>query len=345
MRLDSRTRRPISSTDCDSSSVAAATACILVDASSDVPATWPDRPSVISAVRVSVPAADSSCTAEAETFDTMAPTAASKLSAKRMSSARRASLEALFCASCAAASRSALAMACSLNSSTAPAISPSSSLRPSPGSTTSKLPPASSRIALHIAVIGRAIPLPSISASNPPSMKPPAASIATSRSVSRTVMSDSFSSRCWSESRSAFMAFEPWVIAAAESAISATSSSIDFELSISLLSDCRYSSSSPAISLIAATILSSVDDIACSEFSTNLRRASALVATRLVGVDDKRVGERHHRRVLRGDLLRAEFDRRKPCLGRVAGEIVEFVAQHGAAARQLILRQPARSRA
>ena len=69
------------------------------------------------------------------------------------------------------------------------------------------------------------------------------------------------------------------MIAAAESAISAVSSSIDFAFSTSLLSACRYSSSSPAISLSACTIFSSVDDIAFSEFSTNLRRASALVAT------------------------------------------------------------------
>ena len=62
------------------------------------------RSSVISAC-VSVPA-PFSCR-RGETFDTMAPTALRELSANRISSARRASLAALFCASWAAASRSA----------------------------------------------------------------------------------------------------------------------------------------------------------------------------------------------------------------------------------------------
>ena len=169
---------------------------MLLEASSDAPATWLDRLWVVSAVRVSVPAAASSCTAEADTFETMAPTAVSKSSAKRISSVRRAALLALFCASWAAASRSALTMACSLNSSTAPAISPISSLRPRPGSTTSKLPPASSRIALHIAVIGLEIPLPSSNAHTTPSTRPPAASMTIRRSVSSMVAWDSRSSRC-----------------------------------------------------------------------------------------------------------------------------------------------------
>ena len=140
----------------------------------------------------------------------MAPTAASNSSAKRMSSVRRAALLALFWASCAAASRSALAIACILNSSTAPAISPSSSLRPRPGSTTSKLPPASSRIALHIAVIGREMPLPSSSASTPPSRKPPAASIRIRRSVS-PIGRVRFRFRAVADrtSRSAFIALAP----------------------------------------------------------------------------------------------------------------------------------------
>ena len=145
---------------------------------------------MVSAVRVSVPAADSSCTADAETLATIEPTAVSNSSAKRISSARRAALLALFCASCVAASRSALATACILNSSTAPAISPSSSLRPRPGSTTSKLPAASSRIALHIAIIGREMPLPSRKAQTQPSRKPPTASIRIRRSVSTIGASD-----------------------------------------------------------------------------------------------------------------------------------------------------------
>ena len=58
--LDSRTRRPISSTEVESSSVAVATDCMLLEASSEAPATWLDRLWVVSAVRVSVPAACSS---------------------------------------------------------------------------------------------------------------------------------------------------------------------------------------------------------------------------------------------------------------------------------------------
>ena len=73
---------------------------MLLEASSEAPATWLDRLCVVSAVRVSVPAAVSSWTAEAETLETMAPTAVSKSSAKRISSARRAALLALFWASC-----------------------------------------------------------------------------------------------------------------------------------------------------------------------------------------------------------------------------------------------------
>jgi hypothetical protein len=123
IRLDSRTRLPISSTEVESSSVAAATDCMLLDASSDAPATWLDRLCVVSAVRVA-----------------------------------------------------------------------------------------------------------------------------------------------------------PLTIAAAESAISAVSSSISLEFSISLVSACRYSSSSAAASLRPWRIFSLVDVIACSAFSTNLRRASALAA-------------------------------------------------------------------
>src|SRR5260221_408134 len=58
--LESRARLPISSTDADNSSVADATDCMLLEASSEAPATWLDRLCVVSAVRVSVPAAASS---------------------------------------------------------------------------------------------------------------------------------------------------------------------------------------------------------------------------------------------------------------------------------------------
>ena len=55
--------------------------------------------------------------------------------------------------------------------------------------------PASSRIALHIAVIGREIPVPNKNAQTTPSRKPPAASIRISCSVSPMAACDSASSR------------------------------------------------------------------------------------------------------------------------------------------------------
>ncbi len=70
--------------------MALATDCTLEEASSDAPATVADRFWVVSAVRVNVPAADSSWVADVETLPTMTPTALSKSSAKRISSARRA---------------------------------------------------------------------------------------------------------------------------------------------------------------------------------------------------------------------------------------------------------------
>ena len=89
------------------------------------------------------------------TFSTMLPTAASKLSARLCSSARRAAASSRFFSSRSAVSRSALAMACTLNSSIAWAIWPTSSRRSRPGNWTSKFPAASSRIALDIATTGR----------------------------------------------------------------------------------------------------------------------------------------------------------------------------------------------
>ncbi len=233
----------------------------------------------------------------------MAPTAVSKSSAKRMSSARRAALAALFCASWAAASRSALAMACTLNSSTALAISPSSSLRPRPGSTTSKLPAASSRIALHIAVIGREMPLPRKNARIQPSRKPPAASIRISRSVSPMVACDS--------------GFEPLLIGEqgrlhrARTLVDGGGRLPSFRASVRRFplhfrsawpSACRYSSSMPETSLMPCRIVSLVDEIAFSAFSTNLRRASALCRDRLVGIDHEGIGKRGYRLKLLGSL-------------------------------------------
>ena len=58
---------------------------------------------------------------------------------------------------------------------------------------------------------------------------------------------------------------------------------------------------------------------------------------RLVGVDDKSIGEPGHGLKLRIGFFGAEFDRRKLRVVGVAGEIVELVTQHIGAARQLIL--------
>jgi hypothetical protein len=78
IRLEPWTWRPISSTDAESSSVAVATDCILEEACSETLATWLDKACVVSAVRVGVVAAVSSYAAEAETVDTIEPTALSK---------------------------------------------------------------------------------------------------------------------------------------------------------------------------------------------------------------------------------------------------------------------------
>src|SRR3954471_17984391 len=51
MRLESRTCRPISSTEAESSSVAVATDCMLLEACSETPATWLDRLCAVSAGR------------------------------------------------------------------------------------------------------------------------------------------------------------------------------------------------------------------------------------------------------------------------------------------------------
>ena len=89
------------------------------------------------------------------------------------------------------------------------------------------------------------------------------------------------------------------MIAAAESVISVVSSSIALAFSISLASDCRYSSSSAEISLRPCTIFSSVREIACSVFSTNFRRAMRAGGDRLVGIDHEGIDERCHRLKLR----------------------------------------------
>ena len=83
-----------------------------------------------------------------------------------------------------------------------------------------------------------------------------------------------------------------------------------------------------------------VDEIAFSEFSTNFRRASALVATVLSELTTKVLASAVDRLKLLGHLLGAERDHRQFGIVGVAREIVELVAQRVAAARELVLRDP-----
>jgi hypothetical protein len=57
-----------------------------------------------------------------------------------------------------------------------------------------------------------------------------------------------------------------------------------------------------------------------------------------IGIDDKGAGERRYRLKLLGHFFRAELNRLKLGIVGIAGEIVELVAQHVAAACKLILR-------
>ena len=136
------------------------------------------------------------------------------------------------------------------------------------------------------------------------------------------------------------MALAPCMIAVADSVIFAACSPIDFELSISLVRACLYSASS------AAALLEAFDDL----FVIRQYRAKRVIdefeprqragRDRLVGIDDECVGERRHRLELIGYYLGAELDRLLFRIVGVAGKIVELVAQHIAAAHQLVLRQP-----
>ena len=129
------------------------------------------------------------------------------------------------------------------------------------------------------------------------------------------------------------------MIAVADSVIFAACSPIDFEFSISLVRACLYSPSS------AADFLDAFDDL----FVTRQYRAKRVIdefeprhcAVRgcPVGIDDECVGKRGHRLELIGYDLGAELDRLLFGIVSVAGEIVELVAQHIAAAHQLVLRQ------
>ena len=179
----------------------------------------------------------------------------------------------------AAASRSALATACSLNSSTAPAISPSSSLRPSPGSTTSKLPLASLRIACTS---------PSSAGRCPCRAAAPVLRRAGSRRP-RASRSAVRSGR-WSHPIPIQVAADrrtgppssrrsPCMIAAAEFGHLGDQLIDRLGILDQLGQRLPVFREQPGASLRPATIFSSFDVIACSEFSTNLSRASALVAT------------------------------------------------------------------
>ena len=59
---------------------------------------------------------------------------------------------------------------------------------------------------------------------------------------------------------------------------------------------------------------------------------------RLVGIDDEGIGERRHRLKLRRPLFWCRLDRLQLRFRGVTGEIVEFVAQQIAAAREFVLR-------
>ncbi len=155
MRADSCTWRLISFTEDDSSSVAEATDCTLVEASSDAAATTVVSSCARSAVAVSVEAEASSSVDAEDTVSTISPTAPSNWSASLTISALRCCAAISSCRCLASASSRAFCSETTLNFSTAPATWPSSSLRPRPGNTTEKFPPASSSIALLSERIGR----------------------------------------------------------------------------------------------------------------------------------------------------------------------------------------------
>ena len=144
IRADFCTWRLISLTEDAISSVADATDCTLVEASSEAAATAVVSSCARSAVEVSVPAATSSSPDADETVSTILPTAASKPSASLFMSALRWRATTSSCLILSSASSRAFSAALTLKPSTACAMSPTSSLRSSPGSTTPKLPPASS---------------------------------------------------------------------------------------------------------------------------------------------------------------------------------------------------------
>src|SRR5580704_3251148 len=151
--LDFCTCRPISAIEEVISSVAAATAWTLVEAVADAALTPADISRVISAVRVSVVAVASSSPEADETVSMIPPTA-------RSNSPARPTMSLLRCAAARASvsfcSLSSLrcAMALPLKTSIALATRPSSSRRPAPGISTSRLPEARSDMAAVMALTG-----------------------------------------------------------------------------------------------------------------------------------------------------------------------------------------------
>ena len=99
-------------------------------------------------------------------------------------------------------------------------------------------------------------------------------------------------SRCCSATRSAFIALAPWHDRAGRSAhlrheiVDRLGVLDQFGQRLAIVGELALASFRPP------TILSSVALIACSEFSTNFSRASALFATVWSAIDDKGVGER-----------------------------------------------------
>ena len=133
---------------------------MLLEASPEAPDTTPDNSSVVSAVLVRVVAAASSSVASDETLSTIEPTASWKPDARRNRSSLRWEDRDCWSASCSARSRSVSIML-SLKIRAAPAISPISSRRISPGSAMLKSPAASLVSARVIADIGCEMARPS----------------------------------------------------------------------------------------------------------------------------------------------------------------------------------------
>ena len=336
---------PISSTEVESSSVAVATDCMLLEASSDAPATWLDRLWVVSAVRVSVPAACFKLNGGSrnvrddrahrrlefvgEADELGAPRRAARLvlgilrRGIALGLGDRLHLELLHRAG-------------HLAEFVLAAEAGQHDVEIAAGEFAHRLAHRRHRPGDSLAQQQRQHPAEQEAAAR--EHQDQALGLADGRVATRIQVSAD------RKAGPPSLRPRPCTIAAADSVISATSSSIDFEFSISLVSACRYSSSSAAASLRPCTIFSSFDDIALQRVLDEFEPRQRAGGDRLVGIDDERIGERRHRLELIGDFFRAELDRLKLGVVGVAGEIVELVTQHVAAARQLILRHSALSR-